>query len=340
MDESETSQNDERPAGQGAPAGQDTPGGQDAAVTDSSEAAELSGTGSTPESAQDSTPAGPRRTGPARPPRPARIAAYVAAAALALGAGFGLTKLVDQSRAASLASDIPTPAKSVSVFTEDDDGTGQDNESNIFAAAVPGLVHVISAGKAVGIGLVLTPSGKVLTTYQPDGGAGGLSAKYVLSGKTFTATVLGTDASAGLALLQLQGANGRAFSTVTVGNSDTLVASTYAAKQLSYHIPGEVFDTAVGTTGTKDAVIIDTGLLTALNQTVTVDGRTRTGLMRSRLQSVSAGEIGGPLVNLTGQVIGITVAGGGTGLKINGYAMPINQALAIARQIDAQADRP
>jgi len=200
-------------------------------------------------------------------------------------------------------------------------------------------VHVISAGKAVGIGLVLTPSGKVLTTYQPSGGAGGLSAKYVLSGKTFKATVLGTDAAAGLALLQLQGANGRAFSTVTVGNSDTLVASTYAAKQLSYHIPGEVFDTAVGTTGTKDAVIIDTGLLTALNQTVTVNGKTRTGLMQSRLQSVSAGEIGGPLVNLTGQVIGITVAGGGAGLKINGYAMPINQALAIARQIDAQAAR-
>ena len=181
---------------------------------------------------------------------------------------------------------------------------------------------------------MLTPSGKVLTTYQPSGGAGGLSAKYVLSGKTFKATVLGTDAAAGLALLQMQGADGRAFSTVTVGNSDTLVASTYASKQLSYHIPGEVFDTAVGTTGTKDAVIIDTGLLTALNQTVTVDGKTRTGLMQSRLQSVSASEIGGPLVNLTGQVIGITVAGGGD--------RPQDQQLRDAHQPgprDRQADR-
>ena len=221
------------------------------------------------------------------------------------------------------------------MFVEDDNGTGQDNESNIFSSTAPGLVHVISAGKAVGIGLVLTPSGKVLTTYQPSGGAGGLSAKYVLSGKTFKATVLGADPAAGLALLQLQGGNGRSFPTVTVGNSDTLVASTYASKQLSYHIPGEVFDTAVGTTGTKDAVIIDTGLLTALNRTVAVDGKIRAGLMQSRLQSVSVSEIGGPLVNLTGQVIGITVAGGGTGLDINSYAMPINQALAIARQLDS-----
>jgi S1-C subfamily serine protease len=328
MDENRMAHSDEPPAGQDAPAG------SPAAVTDSGEAAELSGTGSRPESGQDATPAGPRRTGPARV---ARIAAYLGAAVLMLGVGFGLTKLVEPPRAASLSSDIPTPAKSGGVFTEDDDGTGQDSESNIFASTVPGLVHVISAGKAVGIGLVLTPSGKVLTTYQPSGGAAGLSAKYVLSGKTFRATVLGTDPSTGLALLQMQGGHGHAFSTATVGNSDTLVASTYASKQLSYHIPGEVFDTAVGTSGTKDAVIIDTGLLTALNWTVTVDGKTRTGLMQSRLQSVSAGEIGGPLVNLAGQVIGITVADGGTGLAISGYAMPINRALAIARQIDAKA---
>jgi len=328
MDESEMGQSDERPAGQ------DTPARSPAAVTDSGAVAGLSSASVTPESAQDSAPASPRRT---RSARGARIAAYVAATVLALGAGFGLTKLVDPPRAAALSSDIPSPAKSVSVFTEDDDGTGQDNESNIFASTAPGLVHVISAGKAVGIGLVLTPSGKVLTTYQPSAGAGRLSAEYVLSGKTFTATVLGADPAAGLALLQMQGGNGRAFSTVAVGNSDTLVASTYASKQLSYHIPGEVFDTAVGTTGTKDAVIIDTGLLTALNRTVAVDGKTRPGLMQSRLQSVSVSEIGGPLVNLTGQVIGITVAGAGTGLDINSYAMPVNQALAIARQIDTQA---
>ena len=332
MDESRNPDSDEGPAGQDAHSRPDAPDGSPAASTDSGEAAELSDTSGTPESAQDSTPASPRRTGRARP---VRVAAYAAAAALALGAGFGLTKLVDPSRAAPVSSDIPAPAKSVSVFVEDDNGTGQDNESNIFSATAPGLVHVISAGKAVGIGLVLTPSGKVLTTYQPSGGAGGLSAKYVLSGKTFKATVLGADPAAGLALLQMQGGNGRSFSTVTVGNSDTLVASTYASKQLSYHIPGEVFDTAVGTTGTKDAVIIDTGLLTALNRTVAVDGKIRTGLMQSRLQSVSVSEIGGPLVNLTGQVIGITVAGGGTGLDISSYAMPINQALAIARQLDS-----
>jgi len=293
-----------------------------------------------PPAAQPPPAAGPGEDLPSRraePGRAVRLVACAAAGLLALGVGFGLTRLVHPPRVPPPSSVIPAPAKSGGVFTEDDDETGQDSETNIFQATVPGLVHIMSGGKSVGTGLVLTPSGKVLTTYQPSGGTGNLSARYVLSGATFEATVLGADPAAGLALLQMAGGHGRAFSTLQVGNSDLLVANANAARQLSYHLPGQVMDTAVGTTGTRDAVIIDTGLLIALNQTFTVNGTTRTGLLQSRLQSSSDDELGGPLVNLNGQVIGITMGGDGTGLTINGYAMPINQALAIARQIDARA---
>ena len=293
-----------------------------------------------PPAAQPPPAAGPGEDLPSRraePGRAVRLVACAAAGLLALGVGFGLTRLVHPPRVPPPSSVIPAPAKSGGVFTEDDDETGQDSETNIFQATVPGLVHIMSGGKSVGTGLVLTPSGKVLTTYQPSGGAGKLSARYVASGATFQATVLGTDAAAGLSLLQMQGGDGRAFSTLRVGNSDTLADNSYAARQLSYHIRGEVMDTAIGTSGTQDGVVINTGLLIALNQTFTANGKTLTGLMQSRLQSSSAGEIGGPLVNLNGQVIGITLAGDGTGLKINGYAMPINQALAVARQLDARA---
>jgi len=292
-------------------------------ATGSSDGAEAS------ESGQVSRPPGPRRG--------ARFAAYVAAGALALGAGFGIAKVVDPPRAAPLSSAIPSPAKAGGVFVEDDDGTAQDSQTNILQSTGPGLVHVIAGGKAVGIGMVLTPSGKVLTTYQPSRGAGSLTVKYVLSGVTFKTEVIGTDGAAGLALLQLEGGNGRAFSTVVVGNSATLVADTYKSKQLSFHFAGEVFDTAVGTSGTQDALAINTGTLIALNKAAIIGGKSRTGLMQSILQSQPAAEIGGPLVNLNGQVIGITVAGAGSGLDISGYAMPINQALAIAARIDATA---
>jgi S1-C subfamily serine protease len=261
-----------------------------------------------------------------------RIAVIATAVILAAGVGFGVGRVIGLGNTVILSA-IPHPATGKDAFIEDDDGTAQDNQENIVEATGPGLVHVLSGGASVGIGLVLTESGKVLTTYQPAAGAPNLAAEYVLSRETFKATVIGTDPAAGLALLQLEGADGRPFSTVTVGNSDTLVASAEASRESSYHVPGQVYDTAIGTTGRQDALTLDVGTLDTLNTTVTVGRTTRSGLLASVLQSAQTSAIGGPLVNLNGQVIGITVGGWGSGLHIMGYAIPINTALTVATQI-------
>ena len=196
-------------------------------------------------------------------------------------------------------------------------------------------MHVLSGGTSVGIGLVLTESGKVLTTYRPSAGATNLAAEYVLSRATFKAKVIGVDAAAGLALLQMEGGNGRrAFSTVAVGNSATIVQSAEASSVRSYHVPGQVYDTAVGTTGREHTLTFDVGTLTTLDTTVSVGRTTRSGLMASAMQSAQDSAIGGPLVNLNGRVIGITVGGSGSGGDVVAYAIPINTALAVATQID------
>jgi S1-C subfamily serine protease len=145
----------------------------------------------------------------------------------------------------------------------------------------------------------------VLTTYQPAKGAQNLSAEYLLSGATFKATVIGTDPAAGLALLQLAGRPGWPFVTVEVGNSDSLVHNAEISDFTSYHAPGQVLDTAVGTTGTTTKVTIDAGTLTAMNVTVDVanTSKTRSGLMASTLQSDMPSVLGGPLVDLNGKVI-------------------------------------
>ena len=261
-----------------------------------------------------------------------RITAIATAVVLAAGIGFGAGRVIGLGNTVILSA-IPKPATGKDAFIEDDDGTAQDNQENIFEATAPGLVHVLSGGTSVGIGLVLTESGKMLTTYQPAAGAPNLAAEYVLSRATFKATVIGTDPAAGLALLQLEGANGRPFSTVTVGNSATLVNSSDASRESSYHVPGQVYDTAVGTTGRQNALTLDVGTLDTLDTTVSVGRTTRSGLMASVLQSAQTSAIGGPLVNLNGQVIGITVGGWGSGLHIMGYAIPINTALAVATRI-------
>jgi Trypsin-like peptidase domain len=268
-----------------------------------------------------------------------RISMIAAAVILAAGLGFGVGKVIGLGNRVILSA-IPRPATCLAWvpmscgFIEDDNGIGQDNQANILESTGVGMVHVLSGGTSVGIGLVLTESGKVLTTYQPSAGAANLAAEYVLSRATFKAKVIGADPAAGLALLQLEGPKGRPFSTVTVGNSATIVQNAEASRMSSYHLPGQVYDTAVGTTGREAALSMDVGTLTTLNTTVTVGRTSRSGLMASALQSDMPSAIGGPLVNLNGQVIGITVGGSGSGLDIVGYAIPINTALAVATQID------
>jgi S1-C subfamily serine protease len=262
-----------------------------------------------------------------------RLTVIASAVILAAGFAFGVGRVIGLGDTVVLTA-IPGPSTAKNAFIEDDDGIGQDNQEHILQSTALGMVHVLSGGTSVGIGLVLTESGKVLTTYQPAAGTANLAAEYVISRATFKATVIGVDKAAGLALLQMEGGNGRPFSTVQVGNSATIVASTEASRESSYHVRGEVYDTAVGTTGRQAAVTLDVGTLASLNTTVDVGRTTRGGLMASVLQTALPSAIGGPLVNLNGQVIGIIVGGSGTGLHIVGFAIPINTALAVAARID------
>jgi S1-C subfamily serine protease len=266
--------------------------------------------------------------------KPFRLAVMAAVAILTAGIGFGAGKLIGVGDNV-VRSDIPKPETTADPFIEGSGSIADDSHANILSTAAPGMVHILSGGKPVGIGLVLTESGRVLTTYQPAKGAQNLSAEYVLSGAAFTATVIGTDPAAGLALLQMASRPGWPFVTVEVGNSDRLVHNAGISRFTSYHASGAVYVTAVGTTGTTAKVTIDAGTLTAMNVTVGVanTNRNRSGLMASALQSDTPSVIGGPLVDLNGKVIGITIGGSGSGLAITGFAIPINTALTVATQI-------
>ena len=266
--------------------------------------------------------------------KPFRLTVMAGVVILMAGIGFGVGKVAGVGDNV-VRSDIPKPETTADPFIEGSGTIADNSHENILSTTAPGMVHILAGGKSVGIGLVLTQSGRVLTTYQPPKGAQNLSAKYILSGATFPATVIGTDPAAGLALLQMASHPGWPFVTVEVGNSDRLVQNAEISEFTSYHLPGKVYDTAVGTTGTTTKVTIDVGTLTAMNVTVDVanTSKTRSGLMASTLQSDTLSVLGGPLVDLNGKVIGITIGGSGSGLNITGYAIPINTALAVATQI-------
>ena len=227
--------------------------------------------------------------------KPFRLTVIAAVVILTAGIGFGAGKLIGVGNNV-VRSDIPRPETTADPFIEGSGSIAENSRENILSTTAPGMVHILSGGKSVGIGLVLTQSGRVLTTYQPAKGAQNLSAKYVLSGATFKATVIGTDPAAGLALLQMASHPGWPFVTVEVGNSDRLVQNAEISSFTSYHARGQVYDVAVGTTGTTPNIAIDAGTLTARNVTVDVanTNRTRSGLMASTLQSDTPSVLGGP----------------------------------------------
>ncbi|MFI5062931.1 MAG: trypsin-like peptidase domain-containing protein [Streptosporangiales bacterium] len=260
------------------------------------------------------------RPAPGRPPRGWRT--YLVVCALALVAGLAGTTAVRMLArpGGGPASAIPSPPAANPAFVADDNGTGADNQANILRYTVPGLVHVL-AGRGAGsqAGVVLTPSGIVLTSGQGLRRDAPLVVRTVLSGRTFTARVIGTDTARDLALLQIEG--GATFQAVAVGNSQKFAAGSAL--------------TAVGTRGLARTFTLDVGLLARRDVTAVISGRRLAGLFESTTRVLAGEETGGPLVNLSGQVIGVDLAGAGTGLKSTGYAVPINEALAAARQMQA-----
>ena len=281
------------------------------------------------------TPTRPRpRSGqaPRRPPgrpRPQargrrRLVAWVIGSALGIAIGLGagaLVQVIASSNSAGVSSAIPSPPQANKKFVTDEEGAGADNQANILRATAPGLVHIMSSsGSSIGLGVVLTPSGIVATSAQILPGAGAVTVRVVLSGRPFAAQVVGSDAAEGLALLQIKG--GSAFKTIAIGTSQDFPVGSVV--------------TAVGSSGITKTLTLHAGSVTSLNSAATIDGTRLTGLLQTTSQVLPGEEVGGPVVNLSGQAVGIDVAGAGSGLHNIGFAIPIDQALAVASQIDAK----
>jgi S1-C subfamily serine protease len=211
--------------------------------------------------------------------------------------------------------------------------SGALNAQAVADKVQPGMVN-ISAPEAYGqnlsegTGIILTSTGLVVTNNHVIEGATSPTATLVSSGKTYKATIVGYNKAADVALLQLTGASG--LTPVTVGNSDGV--------KVGMHVLG--LGNAQGQGGQPT---VAPGLVTALNQSISPqDSSTQTsenlhGTIQTSAQ-IQPGDSGGPLANAAGQVIGMDVAASqvqqfnGTQTTA-GYAIPINQALQIARQI-------
>jgi S1-C subfamily serine protease len=206
--------------------------------------------------------------------------------------------------------------------------------SAIAAKVDPAVVDIVTTlgyqnGQAAGTGIVLTSTGEVLTNNHVIEGATSIEATDVGNGKTYTATVVGYDTSADVAVLQLQGASG--LRTATLGDSAKVTVGESVV----------AVGNAGGVGGTPS---VATGSVTALGQSITAsDEASGTSEQLSGLIETDAdlqpGDSGGPLVDATGAVIGMDTAAA-SGFQFQSasnqaYAIPIDEALSIAAQIEA-----
>ena len=207
------------------------------------------------------------------------------------------------------------------------------NVGSIAARVEPATVDVTAYGPNggdEGTGMVLTASGTVLTNNHVVAGSTTLRAQVDGSGTAYTATVLGTDSTDDVALLQLHGGNH--FKTVTIGDSGAVgVGDQVVAIGNALALPGQE--------------TVTNGIISATKRRISVSDPT-TGLSESlsglfqTSAAINPGNSGGPLVDSAGHVIGMNTAqaasgGSGQGASNVGFAIPINQAMAIARLIYA-----
>ncbi|MGH3786712.1 MAG: trypsin-like peptidase domain-containing protein [Pseudonocardiaceae bacterium] len=220
----------------------------------------------------------------------------------------------------------PTPSPPVS-------GEESADLSALAASVSPALVDIHvrlnEDAAAAGTGIVLSSSGQVLTNNHVVDGATSIRVTNVGNGRAYPATVVGYHRSRDIAVLQLQGATG--LQAAAIGDSSRVAVGDDIG--------------AIGIAGGRDDTpSIAGGKVVALDQTITVrDEQTGNGQRLTGLIQVSAqlqpGYSGGPLVNTAGQVIGVNTAAATRSPSQTsdgeGFAIPINDAIAISEQITA-----
>ncbi len=264
-------------------------------------------------------------TEPPPPPRRNHKRGLVITGAVALAAGAAAGGLIGGLHPTSVGTATATSKTMLST-------------SQIASRVDPGLVDVVSTlgdqqETAAGTGIVLTSNGEVLTNNHVIDGATSIKVTDIGNGRTYTAKVVGYDATQDVAVIQLQNASG--LTIASLGDSSTVQTGDSVV--------------ALGNAGGKGGTpSVAAGTVTALNQSITAsdegsgNSEQLTGLIEDNAD-IQPGDSGGSLVNSYGQVIGMdTAASSGTQVQSQSgqtaeqaYAIPINEATSIASQIEA-----
>jgi S1-C subfamily serine protease len=212
---------------------------------------------------------------------------------------------------------------------------------DIYARSAPGVVQVTSTSlvnlpadpffgnlfpteqqqQSLGSGFVIDKAGHIVTNFHVVSGAKRVSVSFS-NGSSTKASVVGTDPSSDLAVLKID-ASSRAFTPLPIGDSDDI------------HVGDPVV--AIGNPFGLDRTVT-AGIVSAIQRAITApNGYTIDHIIQTDA-AINHGNSGGPLLNSTGQVIGVTsqieTGGSGSGGNVGvGFAIPSNTVKTVIAQL-------
>jgi putative serine protease PepD len=271
-----------------------------------------------------------------------KLAAGGAALVLVLGGG-----LAGGAMAALIGDHTTTYASPTAVKpASNKSATGVTAIAQAVQPSTVSITVTTAQGQAEGTGVIIRSDGMILTNNHvvADASQGGQIAVKFSNGKKVGADIVGTDQATDLAVIKASGVSG--LKPVTFGNSDDLQVGD----------PVVAIGSPLGLEGS-----VTSGIVSALHRTLSESNQEQPqqpglppgfgGQQGQRPQSggtaigdaiqtdaaINPGNSGGPLVNASGQVIGINTAiatsGNGNGNIGVGFAIPIDTAKQVSDQL-------
>lgn len=174
----------------------------------------------------------------------------------------------------------------------------------------------VSQGTSSGSGFILTEDGYIVTNYHVVDGATAINV-IISAENEYKATVVGHDSVNDVAVLKIEADN---LPAVTLGSSDDLYIGDMVA--------------AIGNPlGTLSATMT-VGYVSGKNREVTTGSSASINMIQTDA-AINAGNSGGPLFNMYGEVVGITTAkysgtsSSGASIEGIGFAIPIDDVMSI-----------
>jgi putative serine protease PepD len=241
------------------------------------------------------------------------LAAALAAGAL-IGAGGGAA-----TYAALSSGNGKTVVRQVTVNDTQPASTSSNSLSvqSIYRLANKGVVE-ITAGQGQGSGFVYDADGHIVTNAHVVAGASSLSVRF-WNGKSYSARVVGTDASTDLAVLKVSAPASELF-PLSLGDSSNLVVGDQVV----------AIGSPFGLEGT-----VTSGIVSALHRQMTSPNQFAIDDSIQTDAAINHGNSGGPLLDAQGKVVGVNsqIESNSDGNEGVAFAIPSNTVHSIATQL-------